>query len=774
MNTKGRATAGPARRPSRFERAFGVPQAAGFFLILVSAASAGLFLERGSDVLHLAIVPTMVGVALGWWAMRRGSGWALAFALGWLVFLVALFWLEGLPKIDSPAGRLFGLALVLGAGATLLVVGLGWSRLFSPAKASLFVLSVSAAWLVGEGYTEWRSRREPAPTTAAGAASTAADPVTPLLAQTQILWVGSPNRMHKDMGPTCGPNGWLKNLFPDNPMGYFDPEPVYGALDLRMFAALVYPEQARLEPTKDRAGIRKLNIEAPGKNPLEVVVAYAPIPVVQGKEYLLTFQARAPRARTLGVSVVGPHDLAGNVNVDPAAVLGLAGEAKLDNVLRGFAIRGVATRTEPLAALYLHAGGDATPVEFGDVRFAPASQLDHGYLDMRGWELHQEPGCAATLSLPATLKGTARCAVQKTDGGPDWHIHFQQDAIAAKKGDPLCLFFRARAPRPRKLGFAVTQSAVPFAAVGPTGTVSLDTDWRSFGFLREAELDDPNARVIFNVGGAEGEIELADVQLLCRGAIPPEPPARYSVTYQINSLGFREREPTPTPPPDTDRVICLGDSFTFGVGVHQADTYARQLEGILNARPGRRREVLSFGMFGYDTIEERQSYAVARRYHPKLVLLAMVNNDNMNARVENAFLAAEKEREKRNLFRNLAPLNPGLYRQAMDFSVCLPEIRKIQEACRADGARLAIFFFCTGEDERWQKLIATVTDGLRGWGIPLLDLRPAFRDMHHHLLIVHQLDHHPSALAQRIAAEHLARFIESEHLLSGPPAATGR
>ena len=56
------------------------------------------------------------------------------------------------------------------------------------------------------------------------------------------------------------------------------------------------------------------------------------------------------------------------------------------------------------------------------------------------------------------------------------------------------------------------------------------------------------------------------------------------VRYRINSLGFRDRELTAAKVPGEYRILCLGDSFTFGTGVPLEDAWPRLLEGVLTER----------------------------------------------------------------------------------------------------------------------------------------------------------------------------------------------
>src|SRR5439155_4351271 len=52
-------------------------------------------------------------------------------------------------------------------------------------------------------------------------------------------------------------------------------------------------------------------------------------------------------------------------------------------------------------------------------------------------------------------------------------------------------------------------------------------------------------------------------------------------SVHTNTLGFRDREFSPYSAPATLRVLALGDSQTFGNGLDLADTWPKQLEGML-------------------------------------------------------------------------------------------------------------------------------------------------------------------------------------------------
>jgi lysophospholipase L1-like esterase len=75
-----------------------------------------------------------------------------------------------------------------------------------------------------------------------------------------------------------------------------------------------------------------------------------------------------------------------------------------------------------------------------------------------------------------------------------------------------------------------------------------------------------------------------------------------------NSHGLRDREFPVQRPPDEVRLVCLGNSTTFGTGVADEDTYAKQLEALLNARPGARRTLVINGGGQGSSVEQMLSF----------------------------------------------------------------------------------------------------------------------------------------------------------------------
>lgn len=153
------------------------------------------------------------------------------------------------------------------------------------------------------------------------------------------------------------------------------------------------------------------------------------------------------------------------------------------------------------------------------------------------------------------------------------------------------------------------------------GTAEYRDSWRVVGLA-----PDPQLEFGFQPG-YEGRMTLA---------------GEYDVPFRINAQGLREDHEIADEHPGTTRILLVGDSFVFGVGVALEDTLGKQLERALNEttapqaasaqppKPARPVEVVavgvpSYGLDAYALLIERW----VPRLQPDLVLVALYPGNDL-------------------------------------------------------------------------------------------------------------------------------------------------
>lgn len=98
-----------------------------------------------------------------------------------------------------------------------------------------------------------------------------------------------------------------------------------------------------------------------------------------------------------------------------------------------------------------------------------------------------------------------------------------------------------------------------------------------------------------------------------------------------NSQGFRDKEYQVNKDKNVFRILCLGDSSTFGYGVPIQDAYHTLLENKLNlasAHNGIRYEVINAGVTGYTSYQGLRLYElIGVKYSPDIVTFYLGAND---------------------------------------------------------------------------------------------------------------------------------------------------
>ncbi len=289
------------------------------------------------------------------------------------------------------------------------------------------------------------------------------------------------------------------------------------------------------------------------------------------------------------------------------------------------------------------------------------------------------------------------------------------------------------------------------------------------------------------------------------GARQPYFDADGCVENRINSSGIREREELCLPKPEGQkRIVCIGDSFTFGWGVRVEDSWPRLVEGILRQDDDSIRTV-NCGAAGTLYIDEywwglRDRF---KAFEPDAVVLTICLNDvlptssalchynqsspwYMRSHLLKDLLSGYAMADRlvvdpdSRLVESLLGLNEA------DFDLIAQAVRWWQEAgygafwssggpqralleardwCRERGIRFGVvvwpYFQGLGPAEYYPfaKMHDLVVDFCGQNDIPALDLLPALDGQPTPELWVNPADMHGNDKAQRLCAPRIAEFV---------------
>ena len=321
------------------------------------------------------------------------------------------------------------------------------------------------------------------------------------------------------------------------------------------------------------------------------------------------------------------------------------------------------------------------------------------------------------------------------------------------------------------------------------------------------------------LGLAEGVLRWADPwgvgqlrhahHYFSRAVIPsPEPDLGYvhkpafegnltGVPVTINRQGLRDREFTHERPPSVFRVLCLGDSVTFGWGIPSEDTFPKQLERSLNREEtGPRFEVVNAGVGGYNAVQEAALYRTQLAgYETDLVLLFYTVNDASTPLPVLEHTPVDPHGRWRNLksvsvgtFKRVFSTLFGFarymtlpridyladYRPGTDegWQAAKAAIRSIHDQARERGARFAVFMVPAMQDLEpgypYRLIHDMLGDLCRNEGIPFFDLFDDFEGMETMEVRISVFDGHPNRFAHRRIARAVEHHLAQTGLIPAP------
>ena len=101
-------------------------------------------------------------------------------------------------------------------------------------------------------------------------------------------------------------------------------------------------------------------------------------------------------------------------------------------------------------------------------------------------------------------------------------------------------------------------------------------------------------------------------------------PGGYRFTYTVNEYGYRGIPVKPAPDSSRHRIVVLGDSYGFGIGVPDGEDFA----SVLKNKLGDRVDAINLSVGGYGLAQEiRRYYEFGHCYQPAVVILQFCAND---------------------------------------------------------------------------------------------------------------------------------------------------
>ena len=173
----------------------------------------------------------------------------------------------------------------------------------------------------------------------------------------------------------------------------------------------------------------------------------------------------------------------------------------------------------------------------------------------------------------------------------------------------------------------------------------------------------------------------------------------------INSQGLRDREYAYVKPAGTGRILVLGDSFTWGYGVSDADIFTELLERQLASREPAW-QVINTGVSGWGTDQQFLYFRdEGFRYEPDVVVLACyLLNDPREVMVSDVYGLSKPVFLDTDLALGNVPVplpsrpKTGLKSSVEGFRLMVRLIDAIRQECEKRNCRLLVMKFRTFAD----------------------------------------------------------------------------
>jgi lysophospholipase L1-like esterase len=260
----------------------------------------------------------------------------------------------------------------------------------------------------------------------------------------------------------------------------------------------------------------------------------------------------------------------------------------------------------------------------------------------------------------------------------------------------------------------------------------------------------------------------------------------------VNAKGYRDVERAVPKAPGVRRVVCIGDSFTWGVSVLFDDAWPQRVERALSRERGELWEAVNLAEPGLNSVQEASRLdSEGFAYEPDAVVVAYVLNDSEDEQAAEARRAADWAEEQRSaaspslLDRSaLARLVRARVRATVEnrrriegfrsmyaddyagWTAARRALKAMGGMCRERGVPLVVAIFPLfgnrlDEGYPFTDVHAKVAAAAADAGARVVDLLPLYQGLDGKLLVVDGADdEHPNEIAHRIAARAIARAVD--------------
>lgn len=194
-----------------------------------------------------------------------------------------------------------------------------------------------------------------------------------------------------------------------------------------------------------------------------------------------------------------------------------------------------------------------------------------------------------------------------------------------------------------------------------------------------------------------------------------------SVTQRVNEWGYRGAAPGSIP---GTRIIAMGDSFTYGMGVQEGSSFPDRAQAAL-ARTDAPAQIMNFGIPGFNLVDLDRSFAeTIMAFEPAGVVYFLYENDaQASPCIANAAVIKYLPESYILRLALLLQIQAPAQTSVLDAPALVRKLALLDDVVRTGGGWFAVgvLSYPPGSEEA----IASLTKERR---IELFDLRQAFRD----------------------------------------------